>query len=523
MVAHLLGLKWRLLLNGFKRSPLQLIGIGLGLLYALGVLSLLVGGLVALRWADAGIAHTVVVLGGAATVLGWAVIPLVASAADMTLDPARFTTFAIPPKQLLAGLALAGFIGIPGLATLLAALGTVGTWWRSVPAASGAFVGAVLGAVTCVVLSKVVTTATAGLASSRRFKDVSSIMVFIPLMLMGPIMLGIVDGIRSSGDYLRVLARTVSWTPLGAAWSLGGEVESGNLAAAGLKFLIAAATIAALLLCWHLLLQRALVTPPYSGGSAKKGGKLGPFGVLPGTPAGAVAARALIYWLKDPRYAGSLVVVPLLPVIFFFAGSQNGDYSLLMVLGPLTAFMMAWSICADVSYDNTAFALHLAAGVRGVDDRLGRALACLAISLPVVLIFTVGPLFVTGEWPWLPNLLGLSLGTLFTGLGLSSVISARYNIGVPLPGDSPFKKPPGNVAQTLAVQAVGMGLLALLLVPELALMAVQYFSGGPEAGWINLVIGPLLGILLFVVGVRLGGKWLDARGPEMFAQLSVNR
>ncbi|MCF3141057.1 MULTISPECIES: transporter [unclassified Paenarthrobacter] len=523
MVAHLLNLKWRLLLNGFKRSPWQLVGMALGLLYALGVLTLLVGGLVALRWADAGIAHTVVVLGGAVTVLGWAIIPLVASAADMTLDPARFTTFAIPPRQLLTGLALAGFIGIPGLATLIAALGTVGTWWRSVPAVSGALLGAVLGAVTCVVLSKVVTTATAGLASSRRFKDVSSIIVFIPLVLLGPIMAGVVDGVRGSAEYLPALARTVSWTPFGAPWSLGGDLAAGDVVAAAVKVLISVATIVALLFCWHLLLQRALVTPPYSGGSAKKGGKLGLFGLLPGTPAGAVAARALIYWFKDPRYAASLVIVPMFPVLFFFAGSQSGGYGLLMILGPLTAFTMAWSICADVSYDNTAFALHLAAGVRGLDDRLGRALACLAISLPVVLLFTVAPLFVTGDWHWLPNLLGLSLGTLFTGLGLASVISARYNIAVPLPGDSPFKKPPGNVAQTLAVQAVGMGLLALLLVPELALVAVQAFSGGPEAGWINLAVGPLLGLVLFVLGVRLGGKWLDARGPEMFAQLSVNR
>ncbi|NWL25865.1 transporter [Paenarthrobacter ureafaciens] len=523
MVAHLLRLKWRLLLNGFRRSPLQLIGMGLGLLYALGMLSLLIGGLIALRWADAGIAHTVVVLGGAAAILGWGIIPLVASAADMTLDPARFSSYAIPPRQLLAGLALAGFIGIPGLATLLAALGTVGTWSRSFPAAVGALIGALLGALTCIVLSKVVTTATAGLASSRRFKDVSSIIVFIPLVLLGPIMMGIVEGIRGSGDYLQALARSVSWTPLGAAWSLGGDLEAGNFAAAGLKAVVALSTLALLLWCWHVLLQRALVTPPYSGGSAKKGGKLGLFGVLPGTPAGAVAARALVYWLKDPRYAGSLVVIPLLPVIFFFSGSQTGSYGMLMILGPLTAFMMAWSISADVSYDNTAFALHLASGVRGVNDRLGRALACLVISLPVVLVFTIGPIAVTGDWIWLPNLLGLAVGTLFSGLGLSSVISARYNVAVPLPGDSPFKKPPGNVAQTLAVQGVGMLVLTVLLLPELALVLVQVIAGGPEAGWVNLAIGPLLGIALFITGVRLGGRWLDVRGPELFAQLSVNR
>ena len=138
-----------------------------------------------LREADVETAQTVVVLGGAAAVLGWAIIPLLVSAADMTLDPARFTTFAVPMPQLLAGLALGGLIGIPGLATSLVALATVGTWSRSILAAAGALVGAVLGVLTCVVLSKVVTAGTAGLASSRRFKDVSAVAFLIPLVLHG--------------------------------------------------------------------------------------------------------------------------------------------------------------------------------------------------------------------------------------------------------------------------------------------------------------------------------------------------
>jgi ABC-2 type transport system permease protein len=135
----------------------------------------------------------------------------------------------------------------------------------------------------------------------------------------------------------------------------------------------------------------------------------------------------------------------------------------------------------------------------------------------------VGQCFFTGSWAELPGQLGLSLGILFTGLGLSSVVSARYTVTVPLPGDSPFKKPPGNVGQTMAVQFAGMGTLGLLVLPEGGLIIAQLVTGNPLFGWINLAVGLILGLGLFATGVRLGGKWLDARGPELLAQLTINR
>ncbi|AXJ11352.1 transporter [Arthrobacter sp. PM3] len=523
MVAHLLRLKLALLRNSVRRSPWQLVGLGIGALYALGIVVLLAAGLLVLRGQEIELAQTVVVLGGAAALLGWAVIPVAISAADMTLDPARFTTFAVPMPQLLAGLALGGLIGLPGVATSLVALATVGTWSRNVPGAAGALAGAVLGVLSCIVLSKVVTTATAGLASSRRFKDISAVAFLIPLVLTGPIVAAVAEGIAGSGGYLPGLARTLSWTPAGAAFALGGEFAAGNYGPGAVKFLIATATLAGLTLAWQVLLQRALVTPPYAGSAKRRSGGTGLFGVLPATPAAAIAARSLYYWLRDPRYAGALVVVPLLPVLFLFQGSQSGFYGPLQFVGPLTAFLLAWSISSDVSYDSTAFALHVSAGVRGADDRLGRALACLSFALPVVILFSIGSFFVTGAWDKLPGVLGLSLGVLFSGLGLASVVSARYTVSVPLPGDSPFKKPPGNVAQTLAVQLGGMAVLMVLVAPEVALVAGQFITGSPVPGWTALVLGPVLGLALFVAGIRAGGAWLDRRAPELLAQLAVNR
>ena len=98
MVAHLVSLKLALLRNSLKRSPWQLVGLIIGGLYGLGVLATTLVGLAALGAGEAELVGTVLTLAGAALVLGWLVIPVVAAGLDMTLDPARFTTYAIPMK-----------------------------------------------------------------------------------------------------------------------------------------------------------------------------------------------------------------------------------------------------------------------------------------------------------------------------------------------------------------------------------------------------------------------------------------
>ena len=58
---------------------------------------------------------------------------------------------------------------------------------------------------------------------------------------------------------------------------------------------------------------------------------------------------------------------------------------------------------------------------------------------------------------------------------------------------------------------------------SLSKIALRYSAWPRVFGWINLLAGTVLGLALFVAGVRLGGKWLDARGPELLAQVTVHR
>ena len=66
MVAHLVRLKLTLLRNSLRRSPWQIVGIVLGALYGIAVLTLLFAGLFLLSTIDPELARTATVLAGSA-------------------------------------------------------------------------------------------------------------------------------------------------------------------------------------------------------------------------------------------------------------------------------------------------------------------------------------------------------------------------------------------------------------------------------------------------------------------------
>ncbi|MBG6184587.1 hypothetical protein IWX65_002563 [Arthrobacter sp. CAN_A214] len=335
MVAELVRLKLTLLRNSLRRSTGQLIGLILGGLYGLGILGFLVVGLVLLGSADPEIIRSVLVIGGSAAVLGWVVIPVAAAGIDMTLDPDRFVTYAVPMRQLLAGLTLGGLIGVPGAVTLVAALAQAISWIRYPAAAIAALGCGLLAVVLCVVASRLVTTAISSLAGTRKFRDVSGVVTIIPLVLLGPIIGGITAGFRGSPGFAAVLADILAWTPLGALWAVPADVALGHPVQALLHFLIGVASIGVCAWLWSVTLARALVTPAYNAVTKKGAGNLGWFGRLPGTPAGAVAARALTYWMRDPRYSASLLTVPLIAVVLYFAGSRAESFTAFNFVGPM--------------------------------------------------------------------------------------------------------------------------------------------------------------------------------------------
>lgn len=524
MVAALVRLRLLVLRNTLRRQTAQLVAVVIGAIYGLFVLVAVVIGLFLLDLAPVSVVRTVVVLVGAIVVLGWTILPLVATGIDETLEPSRLAVYPIPLGQLMTGMFLGGVLGVPGIVTTIAALATAGSWLHAPGIAVVALVSGVVGTATCVVASRAAAAVGTGLSSGRRFREARGILVLIPLLLAGPIVLGLTDLIAHLHASFGTAAEVVSWTPVGAVWAIPSSVALGDTAGAIARVGIALATLALLVLLWRWGLARALVTSAASSGPrTHTAGRTGFFRLVPGTAAGAVAARSLTYWLRDPRYQRQLVLVPLLPVLLGFYGSLTHTSFYVLALGPAAGFFLALAIASDLSYDGSAFTLHLAEGVRGRDDRAGRAGALLVFGLPVVVLFTIGSTVFTGSFAATPQILGLALGLLGSAVGVASVASAVIVLPVPAPGDSPFRSRSGaNLTGSLQMLAV-WAVVAVLCIPEIGLLVAAGLTGSAVLGWVTLVVGVVLGAVFLMVGVRLGGRLLDRRAPELLVQLNRAR
>ncbi len=525
LARRLVGLKARILVNTLTRSTWVLVGTVLGAAYFVFLLGLAVVGLVLLGGQDLALVRTVLVLAGTAATLAWWLLPVLAARADATLDPARLALFPLSVGQVQWGQALGALVGVPGSLTTVALLAAVSSWRASPAALAAALLCMPLALALVVCGSRCVTALASGLGRRRRLTELVSLAALVLLVLLGPIVTGLLSGLELLWDRLPRYAGVLSWTPAGAVWAVPADVAAGRWGAAAARLAMTVLTVVALVLVWRVAQERALTSTAGGRSAAPREGAAGAglFDRVPPRPWAAVAARCLVYWVRDPRYAAGLLVIPALAVLLWFSRDPGGGSVLLYGLGPMIAALLAYQISGDVSYDNTALHLHVLSGVRGVHDRAGRVLALLVVAVPLTALGLLLPFAVEGRWQLLPGVAGTALLGLLGGAGLSSVMSARYTYPVAPPGASPLKTPQGFTVLNVLVQVVALGLVVLLMLPAAVPLLVQLLTGDPVWGWGALAAGAVLGPLLCWGGIVLGGRWYDRRAPELLQEVAQFR
>jgi ABC-2 type transport system permease protein len=109
----------------------------------------------------------------------------------------------------------------------------------------------------------------------------------------------------------------------------------------------------------------------------------------------------------------------------------------------------------------------------------------------------------------------VSTSVLFTGLGLSSIMSARFPYPAVRPGDSPFAQPQSGSPAGL-IQALSFFAILILTAPALVAAALGFLQGG-QWPLVSLAAGVVIGVVVLLGGVAVGGRVFERRGSQILA------
>ena len=169
----------------------------------------------------------------------------------------------------------------------------------------------------------------------------------------------------------------------------------------------------------------------------------------------------------------------------------------------IIALFLGWLPHNDLAYDSTALWMHIASGVRGLPDRIGRLVPVVLIALPLLAVAIPLAIAVHGRWAFAPALVGVCAALLLSGLGLSSVASVVAPYAVSRPGDSPFQQPQRTGSGGVLSQGLVM-VGAMVAASPSIWFAWQAVASDTADAFAALWAGLGVGVVVFVVGVAAG-------------------
>lgn len=553
MVGHLVSLKWKYVQASFRRSIWAVIGLVIAAVYAVLALLGLAFGYVAAAFEAPETGPLIALLAGSVLAIGWSVVPIFFSGLDGTLDESRFVLFPIEPATLQKGQFLGGFVGIPGVASVLAVLLGLIAYGSQPLLLIVYLVCVVLGLANLMVWARLANRLGIMLSANPRVANVLMIVAAVLMMSLGFIFGGTATYLSRHWDAMLPFLPWLGVTPFGSAYAVPYWLAAGNVPAALGCLVLTVVYLVGGWWLWGRSLARSMANV---GGSARHAsaaqmaaGDLGLFARFPATPRGAVAARTLHSLLKDNRLqllTVSTVMLYLMmtvgfPLIMSVAGgSVTGEVrfgpdpesanriinsGVMQLFGFWIYFCTVFTgyyMCYLVSYDNTAFSLHVLSPLRGIDDRIGRLWGYSILVAPIVVLMVLVASAVNGHLELFPIVLMHQLGVFAAAAGMGCVLDTFISPPVAPPGANPFKNPKNNE---------GMG-KQLLLMLSMVVVMLSALPGGISVivyvlltqNLLTLVIGGIVQLMigagLLVGGVVWGGRRFDRLSPRMLERVA---
>jgi ABC-2 type transport system permease protein len=542
----LLWLRWKQFYRSFTRDRSRVIGAIFMVIFGLPMF----GGIAILTFfgyrllpppANIGLLYLVWI----GVYMAWIVLPLLEYNVNEGLDLSKLSLFPLTHAELMTSLVLSTLLDIPTLALLLIFAAVVVGWAISVPVALFAVLAMLVFYIQVVGMSQLVLALLMRTLQSRRFRDLSIIIIILfssSCGILGQFVGRFANGLPGFMGGVAGAAAVLQWLPPGMA---ARSIQQAVVGEWGFAFawLVALMAVNILVLyLWQAVIERALTSP-------EEGGTVRPrhhrerrvSGVVqPETAATrfwerllspqvlAIANKEAKYYWRDPQLKAvvfqsiiSGVFFIVWPLIGFGGRSSGGVVSWWLVLfAPLAVFFFMLSLSFNsLGMERQSLTELFLFPVEPQRILWGKNLTVFAMGLIELVVLVLASSFLSHAW-------NLTLPTLAVGLaGIGVTLGCGNFTSVFFPqrmrqmqrGFRATGASSGNGCLRGFMSIIMLIVTAIVLIPVILAFALPIFI---HAEWIWVFAIPatlLYGIAFHQTVSRLVAVRMLAREPEILA------
>jgi len=455
-IRWLFWLRWKLFLRGFTREKSRIIStifmvvFGFPLFAGIALVTY-----IAYRFLPAPANAEILFLVLTVVYLLWMALPLLEFTVNEGLDVSKLLLFPLTRSELMVSLLFSTLLDIPMLGLILVFIAVVAGWASSLPVALLTLVAVLIFYMQVVGISQLVLAALMSTLQSRRFRDLSIILIALFSMSCYLIQQLLLRGI-GTGDFVTNIERArfslyLQWTPPGMTASAIQQASLGNWGASFAWLGVSLVTAVLVLYLWARVLERSLSTPEVGGAvrvrqrKASRAAAVEAAAVATATRprvAGGgilehsgftqvfiIAIKEWKYFWRDPQLKAMLLSSLYIVIIFLVGpflnpGDSFNSLGFLSFSAPLAVFFSVFTLSYHtLGMERQSLTTVFLFPVKPLRILLGKNLAVAVIGIVELLILSLASAALSHGWPLVLPVLAMGLAGIGVVIGCGNVSS----------------------------------------------------------------------------------------------------
>jgi len=453
-IRWLFWLRWKLFLRGFTREKSRIIStifmvvFGFPLFAGIALVTY-----IAYRFLPAPANAEILFLVLTVVYLLWMALPLLEFTVNEGLDVSKLLLFPLTRSELMVSLLFSTLLDIPMLGLILVFIAVVAGWASSLPVALLTLVAVLIFYVQVVGISQLVLAALMSTLQSRRFRDLSIILIALFSMSCYLIQQLLLRGI-GTGDFVTNIERArfslyLQWTPPGMTASAIQQASLGNWGASFAWLGVSLVTAVLVLYLWARVLERSLSTPEVGGAvrvRQRKASRAATVGVAATATRPQVAGGGILerigftqvfviaikewkYFWRDPQLKAMLLSSLYIVIIFLVGpflnpGDSFNSLGFLSFSAPLAVFFSVFTLSYNtLGMERQSLTTLFLFPVKPLRILLGKNLAVAVIGIVELLILSLASAALSHGWPLVLPVLAMGLAGIGVVIGCGNVSS----------------------------------------------------------------------------------------------------